>query len=731
MRTPLTLTLSFCLSMAMTVHGQETYVVEPVKAGAWADDYAPVLVDSTLIFCSLRDRDAVVGYRNEDTDKPFSDLYRLDLGQGADEQPRLLGDALTSSLNDGPATFTDQGDRICFTRNLVTARKLGNTKATDDRLGLFFSSRIGAGWTVPEPFLYNSDVYSVMHAAYSADGQRLYLVSDMPGGHGGMDIYVCEREGDDWDIPVNLGPMVNSKENDIFPFEASNGMLYFSSSRSGGLGGLDIYSCTKNGSGFSSPIAMPEPVNSEKNDLGYTSFTTDRSGYFSSDRDGSDRIFGFRRVMPLFVDCKEQKRNNYCYQFNAPIDGSLAALPLKVQWALGDGNMAEGPVVEHCYGSPGSYTVRLDLLDSATGSLFHNQLTMVMPIEDVRQPYITTLDTIRSGRKVQLDGTHSNMPGFNAEEYHWDLGDGLFASGRAILHEWKAPGSYTIKMDLLGQGNDGRRLASHCVTRTVVVIQRSQDIENAPVMTQYQDASGATRSFEYQVLPSDQFSMIIREGEDATFTIELFARKERMSLDDPLFAEIRKAYRVIERYDPQRGVYSYSVGDAKDLAGLYELYRKVKALHFLDAEVVIIHPEKVTDLSALELLSTRELDRTVVRSSTVYFDKGRSTFGKNFEPQLNKLLEVLDRHAQLSIVIEAHTDATGREDYNLSLSQKRAQSIMEYLVARGVQAERLVPIGHGENNPIASNLTEDGRGLNRRVEFRLQVQGDQAYERRR
>jgi OOP family OmpA-OmpF porin len=56
---------------------------------------------------------------------------------------------------------------------------------------------------------------------------------------------------------------------------------------------------------------------------------------------------------------------------------------------------------------------------------------------------------------------------------------------------------------------------------------------------------------------------------------------------------------------------------------------------------------------------------------------------------------------------------------------------MEYLVARGVQAERLVPIGHGENNPIASNLTEDGRGLNRRVEFRLQVQGDQAYERRR
>jgi outer membrane protein OmpA-like peptidoglycan-associated protein len=133
----------------------------------------------------------------------------------------------------------------------------------------------------------------------------------------------------------------------------------------------------------------------------------------------------------------------------------------------------------------------------------------------------------------------------------------------------------------------------------------------------------------------------------------------------------------------------------------------------------------------LELLSTRELDRTVVRSSTVYFDKGRSTFGKNFEPQLNKLLEVLDRHAQLSIVIEAHTDATGREDYNLSLSQKRAQSIMEYLVARGVQAERLVPIGHGENNPIASNLTEDGRGLNRRVEFRLQVQGDQAYERRR
>ncbi|MBK9287257.1 MAG: OmpA family protein [Flavobacteriales bacterium] len=651
------LTIALLLLTNALAHGQVSYVVEPLKVSPLADDYAPVLVDSTLVFCSLRDRDNIVGYRNELTDKPFSDLYRIELFNSGSQQPRLLGDALAGPLNDGPASFLDHGSIICFTKNQAVASKLGNTKSTGDHLGLYFANKVGTEWTIPEPFEHNSKAYSVMHAAFTSDGGTLYFASDMPGGEGGMDLYA--------------------------------------------------------------------------HDLGYTSYLTDRSGFFSSDRDGSDRIYGFRKVIPLFTDCPVQQVNNYCFEFKAPVDASLDKLPLIARWDMGDGTFVNGAEAAHCYAGPGVYQVRLDLIDSASNSVFFTKAAYELPIEDIRQAYITSVDSIRSGRRVIMNGLHSNLPGFAAEEYHWNLGDGTVAQGASIAHAWKEPGTYTIKLDLLGIERDGAHLTQHCVSRTIVVIQRFEDVEDSPVVAQYQDAAGVTREFEYQSLPFDQFDMAIREGEDATFSIELFARKERMSLDDPAFVEIRKTYRVVERYDPDRGVYTYSVGDAKELADLYDVYRRVKELQFLDAEVMVIHSEKVTDLSALQLLSTKELDNTVVRASTVYFENDQYVFNKNFEPQLKKLLSVLDEHPQVSIVIEAHTDAIGKDDYNLKLSQKRAQNIVDYLLAHGVTSDRLVPVGHGENHPIADNTSEDGRGQNRRVEFRLQVQNDQAYERKR
>lgn len=725
------LSIALLLFTSALAHGQVSYVVEPLKVSPSADDYAPVLVDSTLVFCSLRDRDNIVGYRNELTDKPFSDLYRIELFHNGNEQPKLLGETLAGALNDGPASFFDHGSSVCFTRNQATAHKLGNTRSTGDHLGLYFSNRVGAAWTIPEPFVHNSMAYSVMHAAFSSDGSTLYFASDMPGGEGGMDLYVCERRGQSWSSPENLGPKINTTGNEVFPFASANGTLYFSSDREGGMGALDIHYSSFDGKRWSTPIALPAPVNSSSNDLGYTSYLTDRSGYFSSDRDGSDRIYGFRKVIPLFTDCQTQQVNNYCFEFKAPLDASLDKLPLIARWDMGDGTFVNGIEAAHCYKGPGVYQVRLDLIDSASNSVFFTKAAYELPIEDIRQAYITSVDSIRNGRRVIMNGVHSNLPGFATEEYHWDLGDGEVAQGSSIAHAWKEPGTYTIKLDLLGMDRGAATLSHHCVSRTIVVIQRFEDVEDSPVVAQYQDAAGITREFEYQSLPFDQFEMAIREGEDASFSIELFASKERISLDDPAFVEIRKTYRVVERYDPNRGVYTYSVGDSKDLAGLYEVYRRVKELQFLDAEVMVIHSEKVTDLSALQMLSTKEMDNTVVRASTVYFENDQYVFKKTFEPQLKKLLNVLEEHPQVSIVIEAHSDAIGKDDYNLKLSQKRAQSIVDYLVAHGINEDRLVPVGHGENHPIADNTGEDGRGQNRRVEFRLKVQEDQAYERKR
>jgi outer membrane protein OmpA-like peptidoglycan-associated protein len=73
-----------------------------------------------------------------------------------------------------------------------------------------------------------------------------------------------------------------------------------------------------------------------------------------------------------------------------------------------------------------------------------------------------------------------------------------------------------------------------------------------------------------------------------------------------------------------------------------------------------------------------------------------------------------------SVSVEGHTDAVGADAYNQDLSERRANSVMDYLVGKGLPASRLSAKGFGESNPIATNETPEGRALNRRVELRLQ-----------
>ena len=92
---------------------------------------------------------------------------------------------------------------------------------------------------------------------------------------------------------------------------------------------------------------------------------------------------------------------------------------------------------------------------------------------------------------------------------------------------------------------------------------------------------------------------------------------------------------------------------------------------------------------------------------------------------LNQLTKLLTVHPELEkLWIEGHTDNTGTAAYNLSLSQRRADAVRDYLIQQGVDSKRLVARGFGEEHPIAENKTSEGRAANRRVEFRTQPSED-------
>lgn len=100
-----------------------------------------------------------------------------------------------------------------------------------------------------------------------------------------------------------------------------------------------------------------------------------------------------------------------------------------------------------------------------------------------------------------------------------------------------------------------------------------------------------------------------------------------------------------------------------------------------------------------------------------------STLQPRAQTTLAELAHVFAQYPETGIVVEGHADSTGPEDYNLRLSERRANSVTRYLTSYGVHASRIDAVGFGETLPRASNATAAGRQLNRRVEIRIKARG--------
>lgn len=104
----------------------------------------------------------------------------------------------------------------------------------------------------------------------------------------------------------------------------------------------------------------------------------------------------------------------------------------------------------------------------------------------------------------------------------------------------------------------------------------------------------------------------------------------------------------------------------------------------------------------------------------VNFDFDRATIRPDAVAVLDAAVETLKTEAGIKVVVEGHTDSKGTEAYNVNLAQRRAQSVKQYLVKRGISSARIATEGIGESQPVASNDSEDGRSQNRRVELRVE-----------
>lgn len=116
---------------------------------------------------------------------------------------------------------------------------------------------------------------------------------------------------------------------------------------------------------------------------------------------------------------------------------------------------------------------------------------------------------------------------------------------------------------------------------------------------------------------------------------------------------------------------------------------------------------------------TGENEITLNMPSDITFDVDRSDIKPQFGQTLYNVSQTLKEYASTTVDVAGHADSTGSDEHNMALSQRRADSVAQALIANGVQPVRVVAVGFGESRPIATNDTAEGRAKNRRVEIKL------------
>ena len=264
------------------------YIANPININTKQTDYASSLYKDGLIMVSGRPNKHSKQISRDSKEHYFNIYYTKKTGSKY-SIPQLFSTEISTKYHEGSASFSANEQFIYFSRNTGVVDLNGQAQ-----LNIYMSRYNKGKWDKSELFQYAGNKYSTGHPSISKNGKLLFFISNMPGGYGGTDIYYCRKQGFSWGPPINLGPVINTSSNEMFPYISDDQFLYFASSGHIGLGGLDIFKSKFEQNNWMYPINIGYPFNSDKDDFGYIFDQKSNTGFFSSNRNNNDDIFEFK-----------------------------------------------------------------------------------------------------------------------------------------------------------------------------------------------------------------------------------------------------------------------------------------------------------------------------------------------------------------------------------------------------------------------------------------------------
>ncbi len=628
-------------------------------------DYSPCFYKNGLVFVSSR---AKFGPKDKATGEVFSDLYFSPFdATGEPASPEKFSLKINTEFYEGPVSFGRGFKTMFFTRNNM---EKGVPKADRNRkvhLKIYEADRGKSDWVNVRELPFNSINYSCRHPSISPDGQKLYFASDMPGGFGGFDLYVCERSGNGWSEPKNLGADVNTPENEGFPFIHVGGSLFFSSKGHNTIGGADLFFASKNADGNYEITNIGEPYNSPADELGIILNDDMTAGYFTSNRSGGfgkDDIWGFTNEK-TFPDAEK------------PVSKLLTLQVLDAA----DGQPLPGASVWVFEPSPDGFISRMSKDSSLKNMEYYDiDFEAVEPSSNV-----FALNLVR--KEAGSFGAADNFTGATGEAKQVFLpyrtylvvvsAAGYGDSEKMVMFEpGEEPGKVVVKLSkeapcLFAAGTVATTDLGYRLTEAKCTFINRTTRKKATART---NGNG-----EFQICLPGMGEYLVRLEKDGHKPKEeiVVAAKER-----ELFFDFRMIPTKINGNDP------------------------------------VIPPGKLQEGAIIVM------DRIV-------YEMGSAILTESGTRHMDALANLMRNYPEMEIDLVSHTDSRGDAATNAKLSQNRAEFAKGYLVWRKVSATRINAVGKGESTlrngcNDAANCPEKEHLYNMRTEILVRKLGKPA-----
>ncbi len=578
---------------------------------------------------------------------------------------------------------------------------------------------------------------------YSHDGSKLFFAANFPGTLGGMDIFFCTLKNGIWSEPQNMGAPINSGADENYPsISGNNRNFYFT--RKIEVRKMSDYSCGEiwmsQLDSASSHWLSPEKLNTEINSGGiscpkvlddnltlfYSRLTDDKYKWdiFWTKHYGEEHWY-----LPVRIDTLCSKESEICPVF-CMAEGKLYFIINESSDIKPKGTIFKA-TIDQKFSPDKTIKVKGTVWDSYNNKPIKANILITDPVfGKIRNFQVSDSAT---GKWQALLNTKNSY----------------------IFHAWRD--GYSHQYELLpkekSESDITRDFKIFPISKVVINVYDQELLSPLEATISVFDKNGVTTAISPQKLAPGQQQFLLPLGHDYTIKAELkdfYPNTLELGLSTIVLFD--QFVRDMELKPVMRKIEFYVTSDEND--STLEASIDMTELHTREH----FSPEQVAGKPGLSAIEVREgtkygidvrgpkgfafkhtdfdldLDKKLKRINiqlaklkkkvaitlnNINFEFNSADLIESSYAELNRLIQLMKDNPDIKVEILAHTDDIGTDEYNFKLSNKRARSVLQYLVQNGIPEKRLISNGYGKTKPLVPNTSDENRAINRRVEMKI------------